>query len=254
MKIVSTINDALYELGVVDVTEEPSPEDSAFALRTLNRIMDGYNTQNLIIPHLHQIEYSDKTEWNSSTIEISNFAGEEISPFPNDANATQHEKILSNPPMDVQQLFFRDATVDSIDYICTPMTQREYAQLAYKGIVGIPTKYYIVRNSPTSMVISFNAVPQAGLRLVVFGKLPHRTDFEPMDDIQWGAGVEKMLLARLAVELAPSYHIEPSAITVGKAMEAENTVKAFNYQPMSIKSDIGLMKNRGRGRYNPARI
>ena len=59
---------------------------------------------------------------------------------------------------------------------------------------------------------------------------------------------------RLAVEVAGSYHLEVSQLLASKAMEAENQVRAYNYQPMTISSDIGLLKNRGRSRYNPARI
>lgn len=253
MLIYTTIKDALIELGVIDATEEPQPSDTDYALRTLNRILDGYNTQNLTIPYLHQIEY-DKTEWNSETIEISNATGDEISPFLPGDNAVAHDKIVASPPQDIQQLYFRDNTIQPVDYQCTPMTQREYAQKAYKGIVRIPTKYYVVRNTPTSTVISFDAVPMFGLRLMILGKLPYRTDFVTTDDVQWGAGIEKMIMSRLAVEVGGSYHLEPPAATIGKAMEMESAVKAFNYSPRTIRGDIGLRKGRGRGRYNPARI
>ncbi len=485
MKIVETINDALYELGVVDVTEEPTPEDSAFALRTLNRILDSYNTQGLIIPFLHTIIYS-RTEWENADIEIKravemifsrastatyidggiqkyaaidepryqdrvlllehestnyipssdNYDGsgwimnntsvgtasikgsdnirdvfltqesqdavqeihtishsvahlfgqyavswkvniglgdrnayirfgdtgtpetiayynlndakpwignqgirirtsveklangwliltavftgvvdnvffgitdytfEELffgnssgiymeniqiedardptsyiptnisiesraadvntpvydfsnSPYQSDTtdqDKVNRDTITAQPPTDIQQVFFRDNTIEPVDYMCTQMTSREYAQIAYKGYKAIPTKYFIKQNSPDSVVISFNAVPQDGLRLMIFAKQPYRTDMTVMDDIQWGAGVEKMLMLRLAVEVAGSYHIEVTQLLASRAMEAEDKVKTYNFQPRTIKSDIGLMKNRGRGRYNPARI
>ncbi len=254
MKINQTINDALISLGLIDPTENPTPEDTKFALRTLNRIMDGYNTQNLTIPYLHQIDYKDKTTWSSPTIEITNNDGSEISPFPEDENQVQYDKIISQPPSEVRQVYFRDNTIEPVDYICTPMTSREFSQRAYKGYKGIPTRYYIQRNTPTSMVISFNSIPQDGLRLMIQGKIPYKTDFEVTDDVLWGAGVEKMLMTRLAMELSSSYHIEPHATLVSEAAEAERSVKAYNYTPMTLKSDIGLLKNRGRGRYNPARI
>ncbi len=254
MKIVETINDALYELGVVDVTEEPAPEDSAFALRTLNRIMDGLNTRGLLIPFLHQLEYSDKTEWISSDIEITNHIGDEISPYRIEADGIAYDRITATPPNDIQQLFFRDSTNSPVDYACSPMTSREYAERPYKGVVGIPTKYFVSQNTPDSTVISFNAIPQQGLKLNIFGKLPYKTNFDPQDDVLWGTGVEKMVMLRLAVEVAGSYHIEITQLLAARAMEAENQVSAYNYQPRTISSDIGLLKNRGRSRYNPARI
>lgn len=488
MKINTTINDALYELGVVDVTEEPTPEDSAFALRTLNRIMDSYNTQNLTIPFLHTIQY-DRKAWDSCNIEIkkslpinfvresratyidggflkyaepnekryqdgvllmeerkenivanselradltgkitgwedenmilvqasseqtksvdginelnkivpaegipfvhkrkilhrdiniegnftislkvnkpysvgnlyvrfgegletesivffdidnsipwvnndttymtstveeigeytlllkikvenypanerslsigiaSNIFQEEyesyssndqlyieniqvetgdissyiqtdgvietrqkdefvqeeaniISPFDQydegETKTTVTNLIDAQPPSNIQQVFFRE---DDTDYICSPMTQREFAQIQSKADVGIPTRYYVQHNSPTSTVISFNTIPMQGLNLVILGKQPYKTDFVATDNIQWGAGVEKMIMTRLALELANSYHIEPTSLLVAKASDAEGAVKTFNYQPRTINSDIGLSKRRGR--------
>ena len=84
--------------------------------------------------------------------------------------------------------------------------------------------------------------------------MPYKTNFDPQDDVAWGTGVEKMIMLRLAVEVAGSYHIEITQLLAARAMEAEDQVRAYNYQPMTISSDIGLLKNRGRSRYNPARI
>ncbi len=235
MKINQTINDALIHLGVIDATEEPAPEDSQFALRLLNRILDGYNTMNLTIPYSKYITYPNDS-WTSSSIEIGN--GKEV-----DADA----------PQDITQVLFRDDTIDSIDYICTPMTQTEYAAITYKGVIAIPTKYYTQQTESGVTTIYLNCIPQAGLKLVTYAKEKYRTDFKPTDDVDWGTGVEKMLVLRLAVELSSSYHIQPDQVLMFAAGEAENTVKAYNYQPQALKSSRTLTR-RKYSRYNPARI
>ena len=170
MKIAETINDALYELGVIDVTEEPTPEDSAYALRTLNRIMDGYNTQNLTVPYLKKIIY-ERDNWTMADIKITQGSTDLESPHivveGAEVEPEEFNTILAVPPHNIQALYFRDSTTEPVDYPLTPMTSREYAQLAYKGYKGIPTKYFIVNNSPDATLISFNAVPQQGLRLVI---------------------------------------------------------------------------------------
>lgn len=253
MKIVSTINDALYELGVVDVTEEPTPEDSAYALRTLNRILDEANTQDLTLPYLRQIQYPEKTQWGSSTIELSTQSGNQ--PYEPEPDPITYETIDAAPPQSIHQLFFRDNANEMVDYICTPMTQTEFARLPYKSIVSIPTKYFIQKQSSTQMMISFDCVPQDGLYLNIFGRQPYRTDFELMDDVEWGTGVESYLMLMLAVRLSNSYHIQPPSVMLVALSNAENRLKALNYRPQTLKLDKTLQqRKRHRRAYNLARI
>ena len=57
MLISQTIDDALVEIGVKNPIDEATPQDHEFGLRTLNRIIDSYNTQNLLITYLQDITY-----------------------------------------------------------------------------------------------------------------------------------------------------------------------------------------------------
>ena len=68
MLISQTITDALIELGVLNPIDEATPQDHSFGLRTLNRIIDLYNTQNLIITYLQDKTYAEPdTDWQSFT-------------------------------------------------------------------------------------------------------------------------------------------------------------------------------------------
>ena len=230
MKVNQTINDALINLGVIDATENPTPEDSAFALRSLNRILDLYNTQNLTIPYTNHITYENDT-WTSTEIEIG--SGKTI-----DATA----------PANIQQLLFLD---NSVNYECRIMTQTEYEQIRNKSVVGIPTKYFTHQTAAGVVTVYLNMIPISGMKMRVYAKQPYSTEVKITDDIDWGTGVEKMLMLRLSTELAASYHINPAQLLFEAAAEAENYVKTHNYSPKTLKLSKTFSR---RSTYNPARF
>ncbi len=235
MKVNQTINDALIHLGVIDATENPTAEDTSFALRALNRILDGYNTQNLTIPYTKHTVYPN-TSWTSSQVEIGTI-----------------KEIDAPMPQSIDQLSFRDDTPDGIDYNCTKMTQTEYEQITYKGVVAIPSKYFYHQTEAGVVTIYLNAIPQSGLKMVIYGKEPFSTSLKVTDDVEWGTGVEKMLMYRLSVELASSYHIEPSQLLLLSTADAESIVKSYNFQPRTLRLNSTFRGYR-QARYNPARI
>lgn len=225
MLISSTINDALIEIGVISPIDEASSQDHAYGLRKLNRIIDSYNTQNLIITYLEDIIMPSPTAWkNSNTIGPG-------------------EDIDTTSPIEVQAAFFRQGTTD---YNLTVMTFNEWASIPDKTTVQIPSKYYIQNTNDNGSKIYFDTIPQSDLSLHLLAKMPYTgknsvgNDYLPTDDINWTFGFEKMLMLRLAIELAPSYEIQPSQILVGLAQEAEDNVKTRNYQPKTLMTSTSL--------------
>jgi hypothetical protein len=48
---------------------------------------------------------------------------------------------------------------------------------------------------------------------------------------------------RLAVELAPDFGVDVSQIVLSLATEAETKLKAHNYQPITLNSDVSLSRS-----------
>lgn len=233
MKISTTINDALIEIGVINPIEEATPQDHAFGLRTLNRIIDSYNTQNLIITYLEDIALPLPISWTNS-VTIGN------------------GKDINTPaPVHTQGAFFRKG---SVDYPLREMSHNEWSSLNYKFDVAIPSRYYLQRTDTNDLKIHFDCIPSPDLVLHLMAKMPYTgknsegNDYLPTDDVNWNYGFEKMLMLRLALELCSTYEINPNATLVGKMTEAENNVETFNYQPSTLKTSSRF--NRSYGNYS----
>ena len=220
MLISRTINDALIEIGVVNPIDEATPQDMAYGLRTLNRIIDSYNTQNLIVTYLEDIALPSPTNW-ANGVTIGN--GKDID-YP--------------APIEVQTVFFRQG---STDYSLKEMASNRWANINYKFNVAIPSEYYLQKTNTNDLKIYFDCIPQDNMILHLMAKKPYLgvngvgNEYLLTDDITWNYGFEKMLMSRLEVELCPSYEIQPSSALVAKATEAEGYLKTSNYQPLQLQ-------------------
>lgn len=239
MLISQTITDALIELGVLNPIDEASPQDHSFGIRTLNRIIDLYNTEDIIITYLQDKTYAEpETGWQSSTTIGYGLEFDE------------------EAPVSIQGAFFRQ---DGTDYTMKPMTNSEWSSLGFKEIEGIPNRFYEQKMEDNSVKIYFDIIPQQGLELHLQAKMPYTgtngvgDEYIATDDINWTRGFEKMLMLRLAVELAPSYEVEASMLTISKAQEAEDKVKTSNFQPRVLKTSVYSRQTNRQDRQNRAR-
>lgn len=248
MLISQTIDDSLVEIGVKNPVDEASPQDHEFGLRTLNRIIDSYNTQNLLITYLQDIPYEMPTVNNEcETADPDDLVERKWTPSIEIGHCKQ---INSEAPVDIQGLFWRQ---EGADYQSKGMSSNQWSAIGWKDCEGIPKSHYIQRIDNNNIKISFDMTPQYGLELHLLAKMPYTgknsvgDEYLPTDDINWGFGFEKMLMLRLATELCGSYSIQPPQTLLLKMAEAEANVKTHNYQPMTLKADSTLRGRFGRG-------
>jgi len=226
MLISKTIDSALRKIGVLTAQDEASPADHQLGLDTLNRIIDAYNTENLVITYLEDIPYSAPTAGWTNTLTFG--IGQDID---------------EQAPVQIENLFWAQG---GTTYISEDMSSTQWADIITKGTVKIPTRHHIQRMNNNDIKIYFDAIPQDGLVLHLQAKRPYTgvngegNNYVPTDDINWTFGFEKMLMYRLAVELAPDFEVNVSDIVLSLAIESEAKLKAFNYQPMTLDSDISL--------------
>jgi len=248
MLISKTITAALIEIGVINPIDEATPQDHSYGLDTLNRIIDSYNTQNLLVTYMEDIALLAPYTLNECDV-----TEEELTTrlWNNTVTIGNCQEINMTAPIDIQGLFWRR---DGTDYKSNMMTFNQWGDITTKGNTTIPRRHYIQRMDNNNIKIYFDYIPEDGLELHLLAKRPYTgvnsvgNEYIPTDDINWNFGFEKMLMKRLAVELAPSYEIVPSQILVAAAQEAEANVKRHNSQPMTLDPDVSLTRAVGRRR------
>ncbi len=226
MLILDTIRDALVTIGVANPIDEVIPQDSQFALKTLNRIISGYNADNLMVTYLEDISYIEPVDGWASSVTIGD-----------------SETIDEVAPVDIQGLFW---SYEGMDFPSRKMTQNEWSRIALKNESAIPTRHYVQKMEENKVKIYFNSLPLLGSSLHLMAKRPYTgtdsngVDYLPTDDITWTSGFEKALMYRLAVELCPSYSLDVPPLILSLADEAESTIKNKNYQPDTLTTPRGM--------------
>lgn len=231
MLISKTIDAAMRKIGVLTAQDEASAADHQLGLETLNRIIDSYNTQDLIITYMEDIPYAVDYSVRSWGGSVTIGAGLEI------------DEVA---PAQVEDLFW---TMGGSSYKSKEMSYNQWADIATKNNIAIPSRHFVQRMNDNAIKIYFDCIPQDGLTLHLLAKRPYTgvngegNDYIPTDDIKWNFGFEKMLMYRLAVELAPDFEVQASQTVISLATEAENNVMAHNFQPTTLGADVSLIKN-----------
>ena len=251
MIVSHLIKDALTELGVVNPTDTPQPQESEFAKRYLNRILDFYNTQNLMINFKKELTFSSTDEeggtWKPCIVISAEEDAEGYADVIHDGDNVTHRLIqvvhptllksdFREVPIGITDVFWRQ---NGTDYYCTPMTHRQFNSVAYKNAKAIPRRYYKEVISRSSIKLCFEYAPLDNLELHIVAKIPYSAirDFELNDDIDVAFGFEKCLLYRLAFEIADSYGITNVQNLYMKMQEAEDKYKASTFEPSTLKAD-----------------
>ena len=261
MLISQTINDALVELAVINPIEEASPQDHKYGLRTLNRIIDSYNIQNLTIPHIQDITFTNEYDaqvmfgedqvLHGGAFVIHAVPAEEHILFDKPyVDIGKGEEWDTTAPIDIQGLYWRQGNTD---YPSTEMTVNQWQSIAVKDTESIPSYHYIQKMDENKVRIYFDRVPIFGLDLHILAKMPYTgvngegDNYVPTDNIEWTRGYEKMLMLRLAVEMAHSYSVQPGQDLIARAQDAESVLKTSNYTAKTLKTTL---RGRNRGTRN----
>lgn len=258
MLISKTIDSALRKLAVLTAQDEASPADHELGLDTLNRIIDSYNNDNLLITYIEDIKI--QAPYTTNECESADPEDFTVRKWNNTLTIGACQDVNIPAPIDIESLFWRQG--GETDFKSIPMTLNQWSDIVTKGNETIPRRHYIQKTDNNNIKIYFDYIPQEGLELHLLAKMPYTgknsvgNEFLPTDDINWNYGFEKMLMYRLAIELAPDFEVIPSQVVIALAQEAEDGVVRKNYQPLTLDSDISLRGNvlfSGSGQYSRGR-
>jgi hypothetical protein len=208
------ITDALIGLGVIDASGTVATADSDYMLRLLNRMVDDWATQSLMIYGLTE----DSFTMTGGT-------------------ATYSSALLTvmGRPVSINSMFVR---LGGIDYPVDIVDVQSYDDIAYKTTTGIPNQCYVRWNYP-NLSMTFYPVPYAAFTCFVEGVTPlNATAITGATSLALPQGYERVLVNCLQMEAAPAYGMQPSPLLLKNAADGVANLKRVNYEPLVMNSDL----------------
>jgi hypothetical protein len=218
------IADALTDLGVLDPIEAIQAKDAQYALRTLNRMLEAWNTEYGMIYSTNLITFNLLPGKQSYTIGIGG-----------DVNVIRPTQIK-------QASIVLQYAPYPIELPLDLLLDEEWQGITVKATPSsFPTKMWIEGNYPLNVLWMW-PVPQDvnQVKLYVWNK---DEDMTLTSQVLFPNGYEEAIVSNLAVWLAPGYNKTPSPILLQRAQIAKDRLSNFNSEPMMACSDDALLSN-----------
>lgn len=209
------VQDALYQCGVLgqDQGAAASNDDAQLVLRRLQRMLDSWSTDNLMI-----------FQSNAESLPMS-------------ANvSTYSTSALSNGrPVKIQTMW---VSYGGVDYPIEQIDDAKYASIAIKTIAAIP-RYCWINDSFPQMNLTFFPVPFAPMTLnLIAQRVLQPTAVTMSTTLTFPPGYEKALVDCLAVDVAPSFGVPVTADMRQSEKEAKTTLQRLNLEPLEMSTDF----------------
>jgi hypothetical protein len=218
--LIELITDALGEIGVLGSGAAPDASQAAHALRRINDLLGQYAADPGLIYKV------TATEWTivASTQNYSVGVGSTVNVAPPALNA-------------VQSIGFKDTTPDPDYEFCRekPYSEEEWASITIKAQTATYPQRAYYNPTVSTATISLWPIPTASNLKGILYALEAVAQFAAVTDtISLPDQYRRMLVKNLALELAPSYKMEPSQLLVAQARESRSIVRAANFRPENM--------------------
>jgi hypothetical protein len=219
---------SLRKIGAIAPGEGISAVDAADGLAELNRMLDSWSNESLLIYGRIREEFSLTTAQSYTMGPSGNF------------NTVRPQKI--------DEVLLRvESGTTSMDYPVCSRSLHEWASISQKGIgAQIPTDVYIDYGFPL-VTLNLYPVPTGVNKLVLYSWKP-LTNISTLDTVvTFPPGYEDAIIYGLAVRLSFDYGrpVDPQLALMADDKKA--SVKRMNYQPSYLRADDALVMP---GRFN----
>lgn len=212
------LSDAAIEAGVLSPGEDLPAEDTQFALRTLNRMVERWNSERLMIYTLNRNVFTLVALQQSYTLGTGgNF---------NIPRPVKMDMISVIPVGGLPEIPIRDMSDEEWRGIAVKQTQSAF-----------PTMVWWDGNTPLNTAY-FWPVPTTAAQVVIYswGRISALTGLTTQ--LQFPDGWEEAIVTNLALMLCSSYGKTPSQVLMSRASTSKNSIQNLNTEPMYIRSDI----------------
>jgi len=220
--------DALIELGVLDPSETLDANQAAFALRTLNRMLQVWNTEDLMVYTV-----------NRTTFNL--VAGQQVYTLGTGGNFN-----MSRPArIDMISILVNNGTYP-LEIPLQILTDEEWRDTSIKTTPSIwPTKVWITGNMPLNSLYFWPVPQDSTVDCIIYswGKMDGFTSIN--DTVSFPNGYEEALVTNLAMFLSSSYGIQPQGTLGLRAAMSKSAIQSLNVGPLYATVDGGLLSGRG---------
>lgn len=219
MTVRDLIKGSLRLIGAISPGETPASVEEADALVALNDLLESWTVEGFLI-------YQTTREAFTLVGSQSNYTIGPSGTF----NTTR--------PQSIQSATILDGT---LEYPLEMITAKEYAEIKIKSTQSsIPQVLYASGSYPLDTLYLY-PTPSIGNQIVLYSLKPISAFAAVSDVISMPSGFTRAIRYNLALDLAPEYGRDPSAIVAMTAQETKADLKRMKIEPQFMTSDVSSL-------------
>jgi hypothetical protein len=221
--VLDLATDALLEVGVIAAGEVASAQDGAFALRTLNRMVNAWKAERVYIYQTTRTEWAIVAADGSYTVGVGG-----------DVN------VLRPVHIDAVTILETATTPDQESAPLREMTDMDWANLSVKAeTADSPSAFYYKPTYPLGTLELWPVPSSATLKGVLYAPEAVAEFAALATAVSLPPAYERLIVKNLAVELAPSYRAPVSPELKEQAKDSLAVVLRANKRTQDMSFDPG---------------
>ena len=216
------IQDSMIEIGALAPADAMPAEDAAYGLRALNRMIQKWNTEELMIYTINRQTFPIVINEQKYTIGIGG-----------DINIPRPVKVQ------MASVIIQTNAVSPVELALRELTDEEWRATAVKNVTSAyPTQFWLDGNYPLNGMYLW-PIPQnpySELVLYTWGKTENFATLN--DEVSFPNGYEEALVTNLAITLSNSYGVQAGPALVARAAASKSAIESINIEPNWAVTDF----------------
>lgn len=218
------ITAALVELNVVAAGETVHSSDAILGLASLNRLIDEWKTENLLVYTETRTTFSIVSGTQDYTVGTGGTV-----------NVTR--------PVSIRAISIVDTSVTiPLEVPLTPLTDTGWENVALKTMTAFWPTYYFYNPTFPLGTITYWPIPTSTTLLgVLYGGTTVVEMATLVTAFSLPPGYQRMIVKNLAADMCPSYSRQPDPLLMQQAMQSKGNVKRGNYRLRDMSVELGAL-------------
>lgn len=218
------VSASLRLIGAIAPGETPSASEVTDGLAAINRMIDSWSTESLII-------YADAKEEFTLTV-----GQQEYTMGPSgDFNTSRPLRFL-------QGTIKVETNTPAVEYQLIFASLEQWVMIKQKGLTSNIPSYIYTENSYPLSTVSVYPVPSVANKLVLYTQKQLTSIADQTTVLSLPPGYEDALVYNAAVRLSPEYGKAPTEIVFAIANESKANIKRLNIKPAYLRVDDALIE------------